>query len=242
MTVKACNVRIYVDKYDLTAKSNVLTIDNNIGVLEYSVFGDCSVLKLPNVSEMMVEHGGFFTTPDAGELEKEIYDSLGDTSDVVSAFIVGTHYDTPIAYVLDDSFSATLRLNAQTNQLLTVNGNWKNKTTKYRGYEVYRGTISSTGAQTQDDFGAAGNTGKAYLFVQTITGTATSAAIKVQGDSDAGFSSPVDLGTFTFSATGVQELTFNSTVHRYIRINCTSLGGATSFLVACVVCSSGVTF
>ena len=49
--------------------------------------------------------------------------------------------------------------------------------------------------------------GTAYLFVTTITGTATNATITVQSDDNTSFTSPATEGTFTFSDEGVYVVT-----------------------------------
>ena len=49
-------------------------------------------------------------------------------------------------------------------------------------------------------------------------------------------------GTFTFSAKGAYEIALTSTVDRYVRLNCTGLGGATNFTVVGVVGVAGRTY
>jgi hypothetical protein len=78
--------------------------------------------------------------------------------------------------------------------------------------------------------------------VQTITGTATNASIVLQSDDNTGFSTPGTECTFTFSAVGGYEQAISGTVDRYVRLNCSSMGGATSFVVVCVAAVSGVTY
>jgi hypothetical protein len=53
--------------------------------------------------------------------------------------------------------------------------------------------------------------------------------------------SPTTHGTFTFSAVGGTALTWSGATGRYIRLNCTSLGGATSFVVTGAAGVTGVT-
>ena len=64
------------------------------------------------------------------------------------------------------------------------------------------------------------------MHVSAIGGTATSATIDVESSIDnLSFASE---GTFTFSAVGGFTLALSGTVNRYLRINLTSMGGATS--------------
>jgi hypothetical protein len=52
---------------------------------------------------------------------------------------------------------------------------------------------------------------------------------------------PSTLATLTFSAVGSQQATWSGATGRHLRFNVTSLGGATGFSIAGVICSTGVT-
>jgi hypothetical protein len=92
------------------------------------------------------------------------------------------------------------------------------------------------------DIGAAGSAGGfAYLFVTTETGSGTNGTIDIESSAtEAG--TYASEGTFTFSAVGVTAVTMTGTVNRWLRLNCTALGGATSWTVSCIACVSGVTY
>ena len=244
MPVKACHVRILVDEYDFSGVSNSAIVESTTAILEYSVFQNCAILKLPDTTAMMMEHNGFFTAPDAGQLEAEMYAKLGTTEELLVAMIFGTLYDTPVAYVLNLAFSQQLRLNSQTAALMTVSGSWHSANgLNWSGYQIHEGVLSATGPTTAKDFvNSSSDGGKAFLFVKGIFGTPTTITIKVQGYTDASFASPVDLGTFSFSESGAYQINLASTVHRHIRLNLTSLGGADSVTVVAIVCSNGVTY
>jgi len=129
---------------------------------------------------------------------------------------------------------------------LAVNGGWNGGSGIKRGLRVWSGTFSATGAQSTPayiDIGAAGTAGGfAYLHIQAITGAATDAVILVESDTATNFASAATEATFTFSAVGAQEQAMAGTVNRYIRLNCTDLGGATNFTVVAIACVSGVTY
>ena len=89
--------------------------------------------------------------------------------------------------------------------------------------------------------GAAG--GRAWLWFHSNVGTATDATIDVESDDNSGFTSATSRGTFTFSTSGVHHLELSlATVERYLRINTTDLGGATSVNVTVVAGVSGITY
>lgn len=250
MAVKGYQTRILVDGYDFSGVSNVAQMACAVGALEYSVFQTAGVLRLPGAAAATLEHRGYYNGKVDGTLEKELYDRLGTTDAVYTTLVLDTAGAIPVAYTLANTWNGQLTLAAPVKELLTVAGQWQGADRRmYRGYQLYRGTISATGAQDYIDFGAAGAVGGvAHLHVTAVVGTATNATITVQCDDNTGFTSPTTLGTFTFSGnatTGLQALQLSlgaGVVDRYVRINCTSLGGATSFTVAAVAGVSGVTY
>lgn len=112
-----------------------------------------------------------------------------------------------------------------------------------RGFIVFDGVISATGAKTAVDFGAAGSGGgKVFCFVRAVDGTATSAAIVVESATTAGGTYATE-ATLTVSATAPKTVTatMSGAISRYLRVNCTDLGGATSLTVTVIACVNDVT-
>ena len=247
MTVKGCRTRIIVGGVDLSGDTNTVGVNIAGRAIDYGVLQDCDQRRLPLSPQTNFEHSGYYTGPSAGSLEAELYTYLGSTSGVVVSTVYDTAGSIPFAYSLDAGYNTRLAINAQTAQLLTVAGNWgllkSSGAQAYRSYQVWGGTISSTGALTGIDFGAAGSAGgKAFIHVTAITGSASSAAVKIQSDTDPAHGTTVDEGNTSFSAVGCYEISLSGTVNRYVRLNCTSLGGATSFVIYALVGLSGVTY
>lgn len=247
MTVKGCRTRILVGGVDLSGDTNTVGVNIQGRTIDYGVLQDCDVRRLALSPQGAIEHSGYYTGPGAGKLEAELYTYLGNTAGVHVGVIYDTAGSIPFAYVQDTAYNQRLAIVAQTGQLITVAGNWP--TLKgagarlIRGYQIFGGVISATGAQTGIDFGAAGSAGgKAYVFVANITGSASSAQVKVQSDTASNHGTTADEGTATFSAVGCQEVDLSGTVNRYVRLNCVSLGGATDFTVYAIVALSGVTY
>jgi hypothetical protein len=139
-----------------------------------------------------------------------------------------------VAYVLPAAQNYDMTFGAPATNLVTLNGKWGTSGGARRGRRVYDGTLAATGVQTGVDFGAGVTTGgAAYLHVKTITGAAVNAAIKVQSSPDD--TNWSDEGTFTLSAVGGYSLALTGVVGRYIRLNCTDLGGATGIRCMAVV-------
>lgn len=244
MAIPAWQTKILLDGYDFSGQTNGVSIEVPVGVLEYGVLQQNAMSKIPSYPTPAIVHNGYYDGPNAGEMFDYFDDKLGSANDVTVGVILGTSLAIPVGYVLPTSFGQQLKVGGPYNGLITLNGNWPSGQDKlYRGYQVQYGVISATGAQAGIDFGAAGSAGgKAFLFLQDIEGTATDAEITIESDSDSGFGTAADEGTFTFSAVGAYELTLSGTVNRYVRLNCTSKGGATSFTVLCVVALDGVTY
>jgi hypothetical protein len=247
MTVKGCRTRIIVGGVDLSGDTNTVGVNIQGRAIEYGVLQDCDQRRLPLPPQGSIEHSGYFTGPTAGKLEADLYTYLGTTTGVHVATIYDTSGAIPFAYVQDMAFNQRLAINAQVGNLITVAGNWPTLKSSgarlIRGYQVFGGAVTGTGAQTGIDFGAAGTAGgKLYVFVTSITGTATNASVKLQSDTNSDHSTTADEGTATFSAVGCQEVTLSATVNRYQRINVVGLGGATGFTFYAISCISAVTY
>lgn len=245
--------RILVDGYDLSSRSMSVGVNTDVGVLEYTSLDSLARNAVPDVPTSGITHNGYFSNPDAGELERAFWDNLGSTAnDILVTIALGTQGTVIPSYTLQTAYSLNMKLNAAAKQLVTADGEWRSGASSApmrRGYQLFTGLLSATGAQTGVDFGAAGSAGGiAFMHVTAVTGTATNATITVQGATDDIFTTPVTLGTFTFSGTsttGLQSLAVSlgsGTVHRYLRANCTSKGGATSFYVSVFACSANVTY
>lgn len=242
MAVKAYQSRILIDGYDLSGISNAWTLTGAVSALEHAVLQTAGVLRVPDASSFTLDHNGYFNGPDDGDLEKELYDRLGTTDTVYATVVMDTAGAVPVAYTLANTWNSQLTLAAPVAGLLTAAGKWEGADGgTYRGYQLYRGTISATGAQTGIDFGAAGAAGGvAHIHITAVSGTATDAVVEVESDDNAGFTSATSRGSFTFSGnstTGLQALQASlgvGVVDRYLRINTTSMGGASSFAVVVV--------
>jgi hypothetical protein len=247
MTIKACNTRILIGGVDLSGETNTIGVSIQGRNLEYGVLQDCDVRRLSMPPKAEIEHKGYFSGVADTGIENLLYTYLGSTTGVHVGVVYDTAGTVPFAYVQDVGYNASLSLPAQVGQLLMVNGKWPTLTGStnqmVRGYQVYGGAVTATGAVTGIDFGAAGTAGgRLFVFVTSITGSASGATIKLQSDTDVAHGTTADEGTATFSAIGCQEVALSGTVNRYQRMNVTSLGGATGFTFYAISCISGRTY
>lgn len=241
--IGARHASILVDEFDFSAVSSGGSIEIPVEMQETPTLQMTAMEMLPTVPGMAkLMHNGYYTGPDAGKLEYEMYQRFGTATPAYVAALLDTTALVNPAYVFAGSWAEQLKINTPAKELITLEGAWTANPVR-RGYTLQNGTLIA-GAQTAQDFGAAGAAGcTAYLFVRSISGSPTAITVQLQGATNLGFTTPVTLGTWTnFTAVGCKVLTVASgTVHRYLRLNVTSLGGATNFAAACAVCVPGVT-
>lgn len=244
--VKATYTRLLVNQWDFSGVSNSLEVALENAREDVTTFQATGKEFLATDTSGTISQQGYFADAAAGEFEQEIQDSIDDTDTLYVAALFGTNTEACPAYVARATNTSGMTLAAQTPGVITVSGEWFQGTGIQRGLRVWTGTFSATGAQTSPayiDLGSAGAAGgNAWLFVQTITGSATNATITLESDDNTGFTSAATECTFTFSAVGAQEQALSGAIDRYLRLNCTSKGGATSFVVVCVAAVSGVTY
>lgn len=239
MAVKSQHTRFLLNEFDFSSSSNQLDVSISVDKLEATAFQDTGKAYVASTPDSTLTQAGYFVT-DTGGIEDELKAAFdAGTADV--AAIYDTSATKAQSYVFPGAKVVSYGVTAATGDVIAINCEVASGEGAKHGWRIFSGTISSTGAQTAIDFGSAGSDGGyAYLFVQAITGSATDATIDVES-SDAQGGTYASEGTFTFSAVGMQTVTMSGTVNRWLRLNATSLGGATNFTVVGIVAVSGVT-
>lgn len=242
MPVKGYATRIIVDGYDFSGTSNEIKISADNSPVEYYVFQQAAAQVLGSITKGMIDHSGYFNGPATGSLEKELYTRLGSISAVKVAAVIGTDQPIPVAYVIDSTYNQQLTIESPVKDLHTVKGKWPTLVGQmWRGYQLYQGTVTGTGAQTGIDLGAIpAGTGKAWLFVTGVGGSVSGGSITMQTATTLG-GSYTTRATFSFSAIGafVADLAAGN---RFARINVASMGGATSLTVCAIAGYSGLQY
>ncbi len=231
--MKGTELGIWVDEFDFSSATSQVDLNFEIVEAERTNLDSLAQEFIPILPKCTVTQNGYFEGIAATGFEHELEDRFGTGQAILTVLMQRSDADC-VAYVLPEATDYSMVFGAPVANLVTLNGQWGTSAAAVRGRRVYDGTMSATGEQTAVDFGAGSTTGgKAYLHIKTITGSATNAAIKVQSSPDNNTWS--DEGTFTFSAIGGYSLALSGTIGKYIRLNCTDLGGATSFRVMAVV-------
>lgn len=240
MPVRAYNTRVLVDGFDFSQDTKGVTLSFTVAELDASTLQSASRKVIAGADEGTVELSGYYDGPGVGTIEREIQARLGSETPCVVAVLLDTTALGNPAYVQQQTWGKQMKIDAPIDDLLTLDAAWTQITS--RGLAVAHQAFAALGAAPVIDFGAAGAAGGwAALFVRAITGTAANATFVVKSSAAAGFTSPATHGTFTVTAKGALLLAFSGAVGRYVRLECTSLGGATSLDVTAVAGVAGVT-
>ena len=241
--IKGINTRVLVGGYLLSSQTNSATVQSTSNTVETTPFEAAAKEYITLAPDGNIDIGGYLTFDTAGgaTFEKRLHTSLS-TADTVGIIYYNTALAGSPGYVLPDSYTDDLQIQSPVAGVITVSGSYTSTVGLRRGVCVYSGTISATGETTPIDIGAAGSAGGyAYLFITTETGTGSAAEIDIES-CDTVDGTYASEGTFTFDGIGVQTVTMSGTVNQFLQLNCTDLGGATSWYVTCIACVDGVTY
>jgi hypothetical protein len=243
MAVPGWTGRILVDEWDFSTKTSGFTIDFNAQGIEAPTLQNPTVPMIPGLPTTLIEQKGYFQQSGAGELEQEINARLGTGSAKLAA-IMGTSLAAPVGVVLDPCFASKLNIQAPAKELMTLDAAWALASGQpYRGYQIWWESTAAGGPMAGVDFGAAGAAGgKAWFFLHDTTGAGGPVTASVQSDSDPGFGTAVNEGSFSMAAPGAFVADLTGVIGRYIRINITSMGGFATILGTVVVAVQGVTY
>jgi hypothetical protein len=240
---KAIHTRILVDGYRISSETNKAVVKMDADKTEITCFEDTAASFVVNDPKPSIELGGYLTA----STNPDTFDAIshGALTTPVTVTVIKSSTATitgGVAYTIPSANAITLNHDLQVAGVMTMNATWGGAVAMKRGKCAYAGAaIAATGAKPSIDLGAQGATGGfAYLHVSGITGSASSATVDVESSATEG-GTYVSEGTFTFSAIGCYAVTLTGTVDRWVRINCTDLGGATDFTVHAVVAVNGVT-
>lgn len=247
MAIKATKTRLVVgsatDAWDFSGVSNSLEVSLAGEKIENTRFQDTAKTFTTGDVSGSIAQNGYFDSTGSDTFEQEMAEAMANTEILYVGAIYGTDQATPVGYIAPSTNLEGLKISAPIGGLITLQGSWFDGQGIKRGLQVFQGTISATGGGAYIDTGAVGSAGGfAWIWITAITGTATNAAINLESDDNTGFASAASEGTFTFSNPRVLEVALTGTVDRYLRLNTTSLGGATNFTVLVVAAVSGVTY
>ena len=248
MATKGRWSRLWVDDFDMSTKTASAEISMSIGTEEVTAFQATAKEFITTDPESSIKITGYVSSlaADTGGWEQELYDRFAAPNTTQVGWMLADRATgdagMPV-YVLPLTSADSMKITAPATGVLGIDGSFMaGDYGLRRGICLWYGTITATGNKTAYDIGAAGSSGgDIYVWVFSITGSATNASIKVQSATTQG-GTYADEGTVTFSATGrATSAAMTGTVNQWLRVNVASMGGATGFTIAVVATVDGVT-
>ncbi|MCR4303213.1 MAG: hypothetical protein NUV63_03150 [Gallionella sp.] len=231
--------------FDFSGDSNSLSMALTVAPLQNTGFQATAETYIAGLTTGVISQKGNYSGKGAGYIEQEVNARLDTATAMYVAALFGTNVAGCPGYVTTQSWGQQMTMDMPIADLITLASEWPSSGQMIRGLRltsVATQTVSATGALASVDFGAVGSAGGVgYLFITTITGTAVGATIDIESSATEG-GVYLSEGTFTFSSTGIQVVALSGAVDRWLRLNITSLGTATSFVVTAIVGLSGVTY
>lgn len=240
--------RLWVDDFDLSTKTASAEVNMAIGTEEVTSFQATAKEFITTDPESSIKVTGYVSSlaANTGGWEQELHDrfAAANVSQVGLMLAGSATGDAGMpTYVLPLTSADSVKISAPATGVLGIDGSFMaGDVGLKRGVCLWYGSITTTGNKTSYDIGAAGSAGgDMYVWVFSITGSATNASVKVQSATTEG-GSYADEATVTFSAVGAAtSAAMTGTVNRWLRVNVASMGGATAFVIAVVATVDGVT-
>lgn len=230
--------------FDFSGDSNSLSMNLTVAPLQNTGFQAVAETYIAGLTTGNISQSGYYSGKGAGFIEQETHARLGTATAMYVAALFGTNTAGCPAYVTTQSWGQQMTLDMPVADLITLASEWPSSGQMIRGLRltsVATQTISGIGALTSVDLGAQGTAGgRAYIFTLTLTGGA-SPVVHIESSATQG-GVYVSEGNATLATVGVSVITLSGTVDRWLRVNTTSMGTATSFVIVAIGAISGVSF
>jgi hypothetical protein len=224
---------IWVDQHDFSAATSQIDLTFEVGEGERTSLASDAQEFLPLLPKISVQQNGYFEGVLPAGFAAELQARFAQRNAILTV-LVDRSDPACIAYVLPDATGMEMAFAAPANNLTTLNGKWGTSANAVRGRRIFDGTLTATGEQPSIDLGAGTlDRGLAVVHVASITGAALNAELTVESSADN--LTFTDEGAITLSAPGAYTLSLTGAVSRYLRLNCTDLGGATAIRCLAIV-------
>jgi len=244
MAVAARHTRFLLNQFDFSGDSNSLSVNLTVAPLQSTGFQATAETYVAGLNTSGISQSGHYSGKGAGLIEQEINALLGTATPVYVAALFGTNVAACPAHVTAQTWGQQVTIDMPVDNLITIASEWPASGGFIRGLRltsVATQTVSGIGALASVDFGAQGVAGGfGYIFTQTLTGGA-SPVIDIESSATEG-GVYVSEGTATPAAVGVTAVTLTGTVDRWVRLNVTSMGTASSFVIVGIVGLLGVSY
>lgn len=227
---------IYLGGYDLTGRSNALTLDYSAEMQDATTFGQSSHIRLGGLTMAAAQVAGFMDI---------------DTTDAFQFSNIGVQ-DTPFSFgakgdtVGDDAFTllaaeGDIKIGAAVGDICAFDAGMQSTGKLIKGKILLNSksaAITSTGAGTAQQLGAVASGKRIYIAAHVLNAGTGSATIKLQSDSTNAFSgAQTDRITLTAATSiGAQMSSVAGAItDTYWRVAYTISGASPSFKLVVIV-------
>lgn len=232
--MRGTQARLFYGYYNLSPSTSEVELTISVNELEKDVLTSTVREYVPGTTEIDLSINGYLEGIDGGS--EEALNTVLDSGTEHVALVLDYSTIPAAAYVIQNAFNNGITWTAPFDGLMTANGGVRGSIGGARGsLVIYQENDNTTGATAgvQVSTIADTDTGKAFMFLHSVTGT-ISGNVTIQVQSSADNSTWDTIGTFTMDS--VQSTVANVTyTGPYIRANVTSLGGATAIVYSLIV-------
>lgn len=234
---------ILIDEFDFTGSYMHAEIDQTVTEIDVTPFGVTGSVTEAGPPSGKVMLRGYYNGSAAGNVYKEMTARLGTAGPgTCMAVLINTTDANCVAVCSSNAWGQSLKLSMPAKETVTFETSTSGVENVKDGKRILNATLTTTGAQTAVDFGAAGVDGGAvFIFVQTAVGGVTNGSIKVQSSATEG-GTYADEAVIDVDAIGGYSGVMVGAVDRWLRVNVASMGGSSSMKIVAVACVKGVTY
>jgi len=235
---------VLIDEFVFTGAFFNAETEHQVAELDNTTFGALATSAEPGLATDKLMLRGYYSGNQAGAVFNALRARMGagGVGDH-TAILIDTDDANCLAECSRNTWGQSLKVALSAPELITFDSNTAAAGTDETGVRINAGNIFATGTQNPSiDLGAGGaEGGRLYLFIHSITGTATNAQMKLQSATTQG-GTYTDRGAITFSAVGGYSVALTATVDRYVRFVNVSMGGSTAITFTMIACVKGVTY
>lgn len=133
-------VRLLVDEFDFSGDTSGVTLALTGSAIDAPALQQTALQRIAGDAGLKVEHSGYYTGPDAGELEAELTARLGTETPAAVAVLLDTRAVGNPAYVAWRAWGEQVTVETPIDGLVTLSGAW-GEMPGYRGVVLFDGMM-----------------------------------------------------------------------------------------------------
>jgi hypothetical protein len=194
------NCGIYFDGYDFSSDHNQINLSGSRDVLESTTFGSNSKTKALGLKDTKLTGSGFTRLDSLGGTEQTFYNEVEtDFVQTLTTILPQTRTAGDVAYFFQSWKSKYTSL-GKVGEIYPFSIDADGHGDMANGTILINGAVTTTGGGTAYNLGSVSATQFIYagIHIYGLSGTNTpTITVKIQSDDNSGFTSPIDIITFT---------------------------------------------